>query len=119
MRTITLAKNFSFLAASGQTLLGDWIGLGELSVYQNAVLHVHCQTLSPTGGPSGLDVSLRTSFDEVEHVVVAGSISMLNPGSSSQAINNDLADRVQLSLANGTAGLLMGIVSVWLQLKGE
>ncbi len=119
MAPIVLAKNFSFVAASGQTLLGDWIFIGDLSEFQNANVHVHSQTLSPSGGVSGLAVDVRSSFDRVESYQVGGSVSVTLPGSYDQTISANLADYVRLALTNNTGGLLIGIVSVWLQMKAE
>ena len=119
MGPIALARDFSFVADAGQSVLGDWIDLGARSQIQNAELHVHCQTLWPMGGPGSLDVGLRSSYDEVEDNLVAPVMPLMMTGSRSQAITSNLADKVRLSLTNNSASLLMGIVSVWLQLKAD
>ena len=119
MGPIVLAKDFSFVAAAGQTLRGDWIELGDLSRFQDGMLHVHCQTLDPTGGPFGLAVDVATSFDGVEHDLLGSTLTVTAVGSFDQAILGNMAEMVRVELTNSTAGLLMGIVSVWLQLVSD
>ncbi len=76
MLPIVLAKNFTFVAAAAQVLYGDWVDLGDLSEFQNANIHVHCQTLSPSGGASGLRIDVQSSYDEIETFPVGAHVAV-------------------------------------------
>ena len=121
MGSIVLAKDISFVAAVGQVFLGDWIRVdGE---YLTGNIHVHCQTISPLGAATGLAVSVRTSYDTVEHEQIGTTINVTTPGSSDAPIlpaaGAAIAQNVRLQIVNSEAFTMMGILSVWLDLELE
>jgi hypothetical protein len=112
---VVLARNFPFVAAAGQSVVGDWIGFD--SEFQDANVHVHCQTISPTGLTTGFTVITEASYDTAEEVQVGSAINVNAPGSTDSSITAGLADRMRVKITNGELVTVMAIVSVWLQPK--
>ncbi len=118
MGAILLAKNFSFVAASGQFVYGDWVEVDSRWLQGN--IHVHCQTLSPPGAGNVLAVGVQTSADGVESNETVSPINVNQPGSYDQPIPGPGASierLVRLKLQDNTGSFVMGILSVWLDLE--
>ncbi len=87
------------------------------SEFENAVLHVHCQTLDPPGATNGIRVQARTSYDTVEDEVVGTALNVTAPGSQSASISANLQEWVRVEFDVQETFQMLGILSVWLQLK--
>ncbi len=115
MGPLVLAKNFLMVAHQGQRFLGDWTPMD--SEFQNAEIHVHCQTISPTGLGSGFTTSVESSFDRVENYQLGGALAVNAPFSQTAPVTSDIGPWVRLRIENVEAVPVVGILSVWLQAK--
>ena len=73
MGPIVLLKNFTFALSTTDTFTTDWISFP--SEHQNATLHAHLQTLTPTPATSGVSFQVESSFDSVEHFSAGSAIA--------------------------------------------
>ncbi len=116
MGPLVLAKNFLFAAGPGQPFLGDWLPVD--SEYQNATIHVHCQTFTPIPPPlAGYEVIVDSSFNTVEHYQIGTTILIPAPVSASAPVTSNLGPFVRLRVMNLDPVAMLAIMSVWLQLK--
>jgi hypothetical protein len=115
MGPLVLAKNFLMVSAANQVFVGDWLPFD--SEFQNATIHVHCQTLSPASPSNGYDVIVQTSFDRVEAYQVGTTISLTATGSRNAGVAANIGPWVRLRIENVEGAAMVALVSVWLQVK--
>lgn len=112
---LVLLKNFPYAADIAQPFTTDWVPID--SEFQNATIHVHCQTLSPAAPATGIAVKILSSFDTVESYQIGSSIIVLNVGAQSAAVSSNLGPMVRVEIANGEVVPVFATLSVWLQPK--
>ena len=117
MGPIVLLKNFTLAISPGQSFQTDWVSFP--SGHKNADLHVHTQTIAPTGLGTGFSVGLETSYDTVEHTSAGAGANVNAPGSTTDNITSGLGPMARLEFQNGEAQAIFAIVSVWLQPKSD
>ena len=114
---LVLLKDFPFAGAASQVFYTDWVPVD--SEFQNAQIHVHCQTIAPMPTAFGLSVKIHTSFDTVEAYVVGSAFTVVAPGSQSTAISSELGPMVRVEIAVSEPTTMYAILSVWLQPKSD
>ncbi len=114
---LVLLKNFSYAADDGQIFRTDWAQVD--SEFQNATIHLHCQTLFPAVLTMGISIGVFTSFDTVEANLIGSTITLLAPGVQSAAVTSSLGSMVRVEVANGEAFPVYAVFSLWLQLKSN
>ena len=118
MGPLILAKNFTIAMHDLQTFFGDWMGMD--SQFQNGTIHVHCQTLTPTGGlTNGIAVEVETSYDTVENNQIGATVNVTATGSQSAPISSNIAPMIRLKLENTENLPMFATLSVWLQPKSD
>ena len=117
MGPIVLLKNFTFELEVGQSFTTDWIPFP--SEHKNADMHVHLQSIVPTGLTTGVNTQLQATYDTVEEASVGGGVNQNLPGSTTDNITSDLGPMARVRIANPESVAIFGIVSVWLQPKSD
>jgi len=117
MGPLVLLKNFTFALAPGGSFTTDWTHFP--SDHQNAQLHYHLQSLTPTPATNGISLDLETSYDTVESPSAGGVSSIGTVGSGGGDIATALQALVRLVINNDDSSALFGTISVWLQPKSE
>ena len=115
MGPLILVKNFPVVVDQAQTFRTDWTPMD--SEFENGTIHVHCQTITPTGASTGIPVVVETSFDTVESNPIGTTINVFAPGSQSAGITQNIGPMVRLKLTTAEAFPMWAILSVWLQPK--
>lgn len=110
-QTIVLCKNLAFVAASGQTLTLDWIGVD--AGFQNGVLVFEAKTLET--GTIGAEL-----FGSTDGVITSSvvSTSLAAQGRIQASFNSGLLPLQRLVLS-AVAAAARGVVSAYLLLKHE
>ena len=117
MGPIVLLKNFTLAIEQNQTFKGDWISVP--SEHKNMDMHVHCQTISPTGLTTGFTVGIETSYDTVEEVAAGTGVNVNAPGSSTDHITSGIGPMARIHIQTPESVSVFAVVSVWLQPKSE
>jgi hypothetical protein len=112
---LDLLKHFPFASDVGQSFFTDWVRAD--SQFQDAEIHVHCQTLAPAAPAFGLGIKILSSFDTVESYQVGSNITVTAAGSYSTPVTSNLGPWIRVDLINGEVVPLYAVLSVWIQLE--
>ena len=93
----------------------DWVSMD--SEFQNAMIHIHCQTISPLAPATGYRVKVESSFDTVETYQIGSTSNIVTTGSFSTAVTSNIGPMVRLVIENPEAFAMVAMLSVWLQAK--
>ena len=109
---LTLLKHFTFAAATGQTMITDWVRIPEGNQIWQLVVLVHSR-ISTTNAT----LQLYTTWDTSVVDDIGSAVNLATVGLNVQDISSGVGPMVRLLLTAGGASDSATTISVWLTPK--